>query len=329
MIWATLRLQRLQLLVLIGALVVGAGVIVLLRSNMLDALASAQLTQCVTTLDECPAPDGAVKAFVTEWDYLFEAARFLIIVLPALIGVFLGAPLFAAELEQGTHVLAFTQSVSRTRWMFVKLVVALVPALVVLVLLQYLVWWWLTAAGVLGPRLNGPFNPFNFGIDHVSPAAYALVAFLLGAFLGAVTRRTLVAMTAGLTAFVALRVVLSGVASRWVPSERREAPVTSDVNLRADGGLELESGMLDAAGRPVPKGESLAVIDACKASAPEGPDAQDVFTACLAEKGSVKSYLTVIPDGSAWLAHVYDAALYGGLAVLLLAGTVWALRRQG
>lgn len=329
MIWATLRLQRFSLLVLLVALVAGAGVIVLLRSNMIDALASAQLTQCVAALEGCTAPDGAVKAFSMEWDYLFEAARLLIIVLPALIGVFLGAPLFAAELEQGTHVLAFTQSVSRTRWMFVKLAVALVPALVVLVVLQYLVWWWLTDAGVLGPRLNGPFNPFNFGIDHVSPAAYALVAFLLGAFLGAVTRRTLMAMTAGLTAFVVLRVVLSGVASRWAPTERREAPVASDANLRAAGGLELESGMLDAAGRPVPDGQVDAVIDACKASTAEGPDAQDVFAACLAEKGSVKHYLTVVPESSAWLAHVYDAALYGGLAVLLLAGTVWALRRQG
>ena len=36
--------------------------------------------------------------------------------LPAVIGVFWGAPLVARELENGTHRLVWTQSISRTRW---------------------------------------------------------------------------------------------------------------------------------------------------------------------------------------------------------------------
>jgi hypothetical protein len=197
MIWTSWRRQRAQLITLLGMLVVGAGVIILLRSNMIDALTSSQLTRCVTqAIDECAAPAEAQKTFRTEWATPLQTAQLLIIGLPALIGVFIGAPLFARELEQGTHVLAFTQSVSRTRWMLSKMVVALVPALIVLVALQYLVWWWLTAAGTLGPRLNGSFNAVNFGIEHVSPAGYALFASALGTFVGVVSRRTLAAMTA-------------------------------------------------------------------------------------------------------------------------------------
>ena len=40
---------------------------------------------------------------------------------PALIGMFWGAPLVARELETGTFRLAWTQSVTRTRWLAVKL----------------------------------------------------------------------------------------------------------------------------------------------------------------------------------------------------------------
>ena len=40
---------------------------------------------------------------------------------PALIGIFWGAPLISRELETGTFRLAWTQSVSRTRWLAVKL----------------------------------------------------------------------------------------------------------------------------------------------------------------------------------------------------------------
>ena len=41
--------------------------------------------------------------------------------LPALIGLFWGAPLIARELEAGTHRLVWNQSVTRGRWLAVKL----------------------------------------------------------------------------------------------------------------------------------------------------------------------------------------------------------------
>ena len=45
----------------------------------------------------------------------------LIILLPAVIGLFWGAPLIARELETGTFRLAWNQSVTRERWLAVKL----------------------------------------------------------------------------------------------------------------------------------------------------------------------------------------------------------------
>ncbi|GHH30760.1 ABC transporter permease subunit [Lentzea cavernae] len=327
MIWASLRLQRLQLLTLLGTLVVGAGVIVLLRSNMIDALDSAQIAHCVRAADQCVAPDGAVKAFRTTWSTPFETAQLLIIGLPALIGVFIGAPLFALELEQGTHVLAFTQSVSRTRWMLSKLVVALVPALVVLVVLQHLVGWWLDAAGSLGPLYNGPFNRVNFAIQGVSPLGYALFAFALGTFLGALTRRTLAAMTAGLVAFVVVRFAVSGLVTGSVFAERR-ATAVGEVPEQRESGLVLTTGWLDASGQAVPSDRASVLNQACKTTPGGSPNTEEGYLACLRESGFAQNYWDVIPDSRAWQVHLVDVAVFGVLAVVLLAGTTWALRRQ-
>ncbi|USX56186.1 ABC transporter permease subunit [Lentzea sp. HUAS12] len=324
MIWAAFRLQRLQLLTLLGLLVAGSVTVVLLRSNMIDFFTSTRIIECLApNAGPCPASPEDLEAFAANWGDLFLVGRVVIVLLPVLIGVFIGAPLFAQELEQGTHVLAFTQSVSRTRWMLSKLVVALVPALVVLVVLQYLVWWWLDAAGVLGPHANGSFHVLNFGVEHVSPVGYALFAFALGTFAGAVSRRTLVAMTAGLGVFVAARFALFGLANRWVPRERRDAPVGSGGDLGQDG-LWVGSGWLDTAGQQVSPDRAAALIKACK----PGTETQEAYTACLQQSGVAGRYVITIPESSAWLAHVYDFAVFGGLAVVLLAGTAWALRRQ-
>jgi ABC-type transport system involved in multi-copper enzyme maturation permease subunit len=59
--------------------------------------------------------------------YLTIGATYLA---PALIGMFWGAPLVAREMEAGTFRLAWSQSVSRMRWLAVKLGVVGLAAVV-------------------------------------------------------------------------------------------------------------------------------------------------------------------------------------------------------
>ena len=54
---------------------------------------------------------------------MFQLLQLLVIAVPALIGIFWGAPLIGRELETGTHQLAWNQTVTRTRWLAVKLTV--------------------------------------------------------------------------------------------------------------------------------------------------------------------------------------------------------------
>ena len=48
--------------------------------------------------------------------------KYLLMVLPAILGVFVGAPLLAREMEHRTHLVAWAQSVTRMRWFLTKIV---------------------------------------------------------------------------------------------------------------------------------------------------------------------------------------------------------------
>ena len=70
------------------------------------------------------------------------AVTAVVLVLPALIGLFWGAPLIARELEAGTHRLVWNQSITRTRWLAVKLGLVGLAAIAAAGLGSLAVDWW-------------------------------------------------------------------------------------------------------------------------------------------------------------------------------------------
>jgi ABC-2 type transport system ATP-binding protein len=83
----------------------------------------------------------------------------LVVAVPGLIGMFWGAPLIAREFETGSFRLAWTQGVTRTRWLAVKLGVAGVASMSADGLLSLMVTWWSSPiAAVDGGRLNSFHN---------------------------------------------------------------------------------------------------------------------------------------------------------------------------
>ena len=124
----------------------------------------------------------------------------LVLVTPALIGMFWGAPLVAREFEEGTFRLAWTQSVTRARWMTVKLAVVGLASMTAAGLLSVVVTWW------CGPLDHADLNQFaTFDQRGIAPLGYAAFAFTLGVLAGALLRRTLPAMFVTLAVFVAVR----------------------------------------------------------------------------------------------------------------------------
>jgi hypothetical protein len=124
----------------------------------------------------------------------------LVVAVPGLLGVFWGAPLVADELESGSFRLAWTQDVSRVRWLVLRHAVMGLASMAVAGLVSWLVTWW------AGPLDHAGMNQFgSFDSRDIVPVGYAAFAFALGVLLGALIRRTVPAMAATLVAFTAAR----------------------------------------------------------------------------------------------------------------------------
>jgi hypothetical protein len=87
---------------------------------------------------------------------VYELGIGFILAAPAIIGIFWGAPLIARELETRTFALAWTQSITRTRWLVVKLALTGLAAMAVTEALTLMQAWWADPISkAIGP--GGPY----------------------------------------------------------------------------------------------------------------------------------------------------------------------------
>jgi ABC-type transport system involved in multi-copper enzyme maturation permease subunit len=104
-----------------------------------------------------------------------------LLAIPALVGMFWGAPLVAREFESGTFRLAWTQSVTRRRWLSVRVAVVGAAVLAVTGMASWLVSWGL--APIVAVDLNR-FAPSMFTARGIVAIGYAAFAFGLGVATG-------------------------------------------------------------------------------------------------------------------------------------------------
>ncbi len=147
-----------------------------------------------------------VRVNVSTLDSLLELVGTVLVAIPALIGAFWGAPLISREFENGTHRLAWTQSVTRARWIMVKLALVGGASVVATGLLSLMVTWWSS------PMDRANMNRFGlgmFGERNITPLGYAVFGFALGVIFGVVIRRTLPAMAATIGVFLGVRLAFT------------------------------------------------------------------------------------------------------------------------
>src|SRR4051794_2330304 len=118
MIWMAYRQFRVSALVAVVGLAAAAAVIVPTGLNLAHLYDTSGIAPCQANGGDC---GFLIDGFLSNYSHLRPFAL-LVPTVPALIGLFWGAPLVARELETGTHRLAWTQGVTRTRWLLWKLV---------------------------------------------------------------------------------------------------------------------------------------------------------------------------------------------------------------
>jgi len=208
MMWLTWRQFRAQGIVA-AALAVALGVVLLITGLNLAHLNS---DSGGATCHGARACATAANAFINQLPGtgsvpVFFGTIAVIYLAPALMGIFWGAPLVARELETGTFRLAWNQSVSRARWLVVKLGVVGLAAMATAGLLSLFLGWWespiFRAAALAGSDSAAVtrISPQLFGAQGIAPIGYAAFAFALGVTAGALIRRTIPAMAVTLAAF--------------------------------------------------------------------------------------------------------------------------------
>jgi ABC-2 family transporter protein len=265
----------------------------------------------------------------------------LISITPAVLGLFWGAPLIARELETGTFALAWTQSVTRTRWLAVKLAVGGIAAIALTEGLSLMFAWWAAplrrAAGhgaTSGTLAMNQFEPLAFATHGITPLGYAAFAFALGVTIGALVRRSIAAMALTLTIFIAVQIAMPlWIRPNLFPTSHTTIPVTGDTvssvlqidspprftyTLAANGlpgqpqAWIQSSGATDTKGHPV----STAVPSACSPLAASSASLEDVAK-CLTNQG-IRLGVTYQPASRYWPLQGAETGIFLVLSLALI-----------
>jgi hypothetical protein len=334
MIWLTWRQHRLQLL--FGAVVLGILTAFLLSTGfpIASAFRSSGLAQCLSVPGR-DCHDAESVFFSPSYSGLWFTIP-LFLVLPAMIGVFWGAPLVAREVEQGTHRLAWTQGVGRLRWAGTKVAALAAAALVGTALLAWTVSWW--SRPVVAAHDNR-FSSGVFDLRGIVPVAYALFALATGVAAGTLIRRTVPAMAATLGVYAAVRL---GVELWLRPHFASPSTVTYSFlgnNPRSGlGDWVLSTKTLDGAGHLLGNGQGLD-FGALSARCPglplpgevlpnkEGLPNKDAVQACIRQLG-VHVQATYQPGSRYWAFQGIESAIFIALAVGLVGFSLWWIRNR-
>jgi hypothetical protein len=201
MIWVTWRQHR-GMLVAVTAVLAAVSVFLL--------IAGLKAHHDYTALVNChPAGSAACTAARssfnnTDWT-MGNTVGILVDLAPALLGVFTGPAVLARELETGTFRYAWTQGIGRVRWTIAKLtLLAAVITVPAWAFSQLFAWFFDPFLQFEGKNV---LDEGVFVTRGVAFAAWTLIAFAIGAFLGMLIRRIIPAMAATLGAYFGLKVL--------------------------------------------------------------------------------------------------------------------------
>jgi len=312
MAWVTWRQHRQQLLASAGLVVVVAIAALATALPVRDAYHRQALSSCLPPSAR-PGCDLIVAHFRSEFASLAQVGRWLFL-LPAL-ALLVGAPLLAREFEHGTIRLAWTQGVSRRRWLVSKTLLLGAAVVLAAAALGAIAVWWRQPFD----HVDGRMTPSSFDIEGIVVPAYAFFALAIGVLAGLVLRRTLPALSLAAAVFVATRLgVEKLLRPHYLAPLHRVSAGTAPAARARD--WVFDDTLVDSVGRRITTGrEDLAVLNAQHA----GIDAQQY----LASLGW-RRLVTFQPADRFWTFQGIETGIFLALALLAIGAAVVLLRRR-
>jgi hypothetical protein len=323
MTWVTWRQYRYQG-ALAAALLAALAVVLLLTGLHAAQVWHSALAGCAKNGSCASLPGSNLSLSTTAFVTLVVATS----AVPLLPGLFWGAPMVASELETGTNQFAWTQSITRRRWLAVRTGWLLLGAAVLAGAVSAVVTWW---SGPSNALTADAFQVNHFDVTDIVPVGYAIFAMALGICAGALLRRTLPALAVTLAGFTGLRLLTA----LWLRLHYM-TPVTVYYKLTAaaftpaGSYLGISQGWAGPNGQPPVAGPGNyafngepvpAVCEKFMLGANPNP------LPCLAAHG-YRGYVTYQPASRFWAFQGIETGIFVVLAAILLAVTFWVLNRR-
>jgi hypothetical protein len=332
MIWFAWRQFRTQTWITVGALAALGVLLVVTGRSIAQAYADANVAACHgACADALSSFLQQVKAGTT--GNVYDLATAIMYVVPALIGIFWGAPLIARELETGTHRLAWSQSVTRTRWLATKLAIVGAAAAATAGLLSWAVTSW---AHHIDHATDDRITPLVYGARGIVPIGYALFAFTLGVTAGMLIRRTVPAMAATLGIYtVAAASMPLWIRAHLLPATHATPPLDlssmdtlafgEDGRMRVIGDANLPGAWVLSNQTITPTGQVFTGPANPQYCGPDhGPGACSDWVGTL----GLRQDLTYQPASHFWPLQWTEAGIFLAIAVLLAGFCFWWIRRR-
>jgi hypothetical protein len=311
MVWLAWRQHRAEVFAVAALFALLTPILIVTGIGLASAYQHLGAAGCVGR-EALPSCDAIYHALDAPYGWISNALPWPTNLFPALLAMFVGAPLVAREFEQGTFRTAWTQSVTRLRWLTAKMAYVLGGCILAVLLLSLLLTWWYTPYA----QLLGTFNPTFFNFEGLAPIGRMGFAFALAVCVGAALRHTVPAMALTLLLYTIWGgFVEIGLRPSYLP------PITltgaSALLPRSQNDWLVTFGVRNAAHQLI---DPVQVVHACGS-------AGSTAISCLQAHGW-QAFLTYQPADRYWLFQGIEFGLYGLLALALVALTFWIVRRR-
>ncbi|MEV6974733.1 hypothetical protein [Kitasatospora sp. NPDC093806] len=327
MIWLTWRQHRKQALWTAVTLAVLIAVLLPTGLTTRATFEDSGLGACLRALGQADLVGGdSCQALSSQFDGKYRSLTFvaiLFVLLPAAVGLLLGAPLVAREIESGTHRMVWTQGINRRTWILAKFGLIGAVALVLSVAYSLGAAWWLAPFAANG---LGRLRYLVFDVQGIAPIGYTLFAVALGILVGTMSRKVLPTIGISLVAFIAVRAVVEVLLRPHFLAPRTLTYGIDSVLManRFNGSWVYAEGVRNGTGAlVVPDGQI-----GC------GPESDGSLASCLPRladqglgPGPYTNWREYQPPGRFWTFQAVETGIFLTLTALLLAFAVHRIRR--
>lgn len=305
------------------------GTAVVLIALAVDLIVSGnQIRSAYDALQACsPTASAKCRFMDQQFHDNYASGGFLgplLLLLPGMIGAFVGAPLLARELETGTFRYAWTQGVGRMRWAVALLIPGAVGVAAIMGAFGALVTW--HSQPLIDYGATSRLEPNVFPATGLAVAGWALVGFASGVLAGLIWRRVVPALATAFGLWFGLAYLSSKVRVHYLAPLKTTSLELSNRDFSVGqwwtkGGLRVSDAVinqkLSALGADVNGGNVQVHVT---------PGSVDPIT-YLTQHGyqQVTSYQ---PESRYWTFQWIEFGWLTALALVLLVLTFWLLRRR-